>query len=114
MRVLIDEDLDTSLRHHFSEGIVAETVSYRGWKGLGNGDLLNAAEHDYDALVTMDGNIPDQQHLEQFGLAVLILKARSKKLPDLLELMPALKEALPEAEPGTYREIFPPEEGGRL
>lgn len=109
MRVLIDEDLDTSLRRHFPEDVIAETVSHRGWRSLDNGDLLRTAEEDYDVLVTMDDNIPDEQNLEQFDLAVIILKARSKRLPDLLELMPAVEEALPEVAPGTYRRIFPPE-----
>lgn len=110
MRVLIDEDLDVSLRHHFPEVIRAETTDYRGWKSLENGDLLRAAQGEYDALVTMDTNIPHQQNLNQFGLAVVILRARSKQLHHLLECVPAAVEALSALGPGEYREVFPPDE----
>lgn len=108
-RVLIDEDIDTDLRHHFGEGIDAETVQYRGWKGLDNGDLLRAAEHDFDVLVTMDKNIPEQRFLAQFNIGVAVLRARSKRLDDLIELLPEFELRLPNLKPGEVIRIHPPD-----
>ena len=74
-----------------------------------NGALLRAAEEHFDVLVTMDDNLPDQQHLRQYNLAVAVLRARSKSLEELLELMPELQHRLPELRPGEAVRIYPPE-----
>jgi hypothetical protein len=66
-------------RERLPEGASVETVEYRGWKGYKNGALLRIAEGHFEVLVTMDDNLPDQQDLQQFGLAVAILRARSKE-----------------------------------
>ena len=108
MRVLLDEDLPIRLRLYFSKGINVETVDYRGWKGLKNGTLLRAAEDHFDVFVTMDDNLPNQQYLQQFGLAVAILRARSKSLKDLLDLIPELERRLPELQPGEAVRIYSP------
>ena len=108
VRLLLDEDIDLAFRFHFGENVQVETVQYRGWKGLRNGDLLRAAEREYDAFVTMDDNLPDQQNLASFDLAVLILRARSKRLDDLVELVPALQAALVDLKPGRALRIHPP------
>jgi len=106
---LLDEDLPIRLRLHFAETVSVETVEHRGWKGQKNGELLRAAEGHFDVFVTMDDNLPDQQHLQQFDLAVAILRARSKSLRDLLELMPELERRLPKLQPGEAVRIYPPE-----
>ena len=80
--------------------IGVETVEYRGWKGYRNGVLLQTAASHFDVFVTMDDNLPDQQNLRQFDLAVVVLRARSKNLEDLLDLMPELARRLPEFRPG--------------
>jgi len=109
VRVLLDEDLPIRLRLYFAEGVNVETVEYRGWKGFKNGALLQAVEDYFDVFVTMDNNLPDQQYLQQYKLAVAILRARSKSLKDLLELMPELEHRLPELRPGVVMRIYPPE-----
>ena len=108
MRVLLDEDVPVRLRLHFQEDVNVEAVEYRGWKGLENGALLRAAQEHFDVLVTMDDKLPNQQPLEQLDLAVAILRAPSKSLADLRELMPELERALPELQPGQAVRIYPP------
>jgi predicted nuclease of predicted toxin-antitoxin system len=71
-RVLLDEDIPIRFRSHFPEGVEVETVEYRGWKGLKNGDLLSVAAREFDVLVTMDDNLPDQQNLPTYDLAMEI------------------------------------------
>jgi hypothetical protein len=60
VRVLLDEDLDVRLRLRFGPGFEVETVTYRGWKGKKNGELLHAAQQEFDAFITLDGNLPFQ------------------------------------------------------
>lgn len=76
IRVLLDEDLPTRLRHHFGEGVQVQTVEYRGWKGPQNGALLDAvsAAGDVDVLVTADRKMPSQQDLSARHFAVAVLR----------------------------------------
>ena len=48
IRVLLDEGVPERLRRSFSENFVVETVGYREWEGLKNGELLRAAEEHFD------------------------------------------------------------------
>ena len=57
------------------------------WKSLQNGELLTAAAKEFDIFVTLDGNIPTQQSLERFDIAVFVLKAESNALAHLLPLV---------------------------
>lgn len=111
-RVLLDEDLPVRLCHHFPTGVYVETVEYRGWKGLENGDLLAAAAEVFDALVTMDDNLPHQQNLATYDIAVVILRARSKRMADLASLMPELARHLNDPRPGSVTRIYPPDQAG--
>ena len=106
MKVLLDEDLPVRLRLHFRTSEV-ETVEYRGWKGLKNGSLLRAAEEHFDVLVTMDNNLPEQQPLRQFDIAVAILRAPSKRLQDLAPLIPKLEQLIAGIRPGAAIRVHP-------
>ena len=110
IRVLLDEDLPTRLRHHFGEGVQTQTVEYRGWKGLENGALLEAitAAGNVDVLVTADRKMPSQQNLSARPFAVAVLRPTRKRLPELLVLVPELLRILPSLQPGQVREIRPP------
>lgn len=59
------------------------------------------AQSEFDVLLTMDKSIPSQQRLAQYAIGLLIVRARSNRLPDLLPLIPKMLAALPEAKPGT-------------
>ena len=65
MRVLLDEDLPIQLRYHFADHVDVETVEFRGWKGLKNGELLRSAEAHFDVLVTTDDNLPEEQNVQE-------------------------------------------------
>jgi hypothetical protein len=63
MRVLLDECIDEGFRHHFG-GHDCQTCRYAGLTGLANGALLDAAGRaGFDALITVDQNMPSQQSL---------------------------------------------------
>ena len=103
MKVLLDEDLPVRLRLYFRTRV--ETVEFRGWKGLKNGSLLRAAEGHFDVFVT--NNLPEQQPLRQFNIAVAILRAPSKRLQDLAPLIPELEQLIAGIQPGTAIRLHP-------
>ncbi len=104
MRVLIDACLPVKFKSHL--GLVnATTVRERGWQHKKNGELLEVAQHEFDVLVTMDKRMPDQQRLSRYSIAVVILRARSNRLADLIPLTSKLLQALEEAKKGCALEI---------
>ena len=92
------------LQHHLPIDGIA-TAREKGWQRLKNGALLAVAQGEFDVLLTMDKSIPSQQSLTQYSIALLIIRARSNRLPDLLPLVPRILEALPAATPGTMTVI---------
>ena len=56
-------------------------------------------------LVTVDKSMPFQQRLGTRPFAVIVLRARTNRLADLLPLVPALLKALDGIKPGEAREI---------
>lgn len=104
MRILLDEGVPVALRYDVEA--TAETVTYRSWDGLSNGDLLRAAEAEYDVLVTLDTNVAHQQNLARFDIAVVVLRAYSDDVEDLRALMPQVNAALTDAVPGQLLEVF--------
>ena len=107
MKVLFDEDIPIRLRLHFEDDIEVETVEYRGWKGLKNGELLRSTQHHFDVFVTTDNSLPDQQPVHNFDIAVAVLRARSKNLDDLAELVPQLRDLLDSLLPGHNVRVYP-------
>lgn len=105
MRVLLDENIDRLLKPLFPADLVIATVRERGWQGRSNGELLRAAQSEFDALVTMDTSLEHQQNLSQFKLAVLVVRARSNAYSDIAPLVPRIAEALRTVEPGTVVHI---------
>jgi hypothetical protein len=94
MRLLIDECIDERLRLSFP-GYDCQTVRYANLAGLKNGKLLDAAEAaDFDVLITVDQNIPDQQNLTRRKIALVILCGPTNRLRDLTRLVPAAVSAL--------------------
>jgi hypothetical protein len=100
MRVLLDECVDRRILRHLADHDVT-TVSKRGWDGIKNGRLLALAQEEFDVLVTMDRNLSFQQSLPKFRIALVVLRARSNRLGDLLPLVPKIVSAISSAKPGT-------------
>src|ERR1017187_10259712 len=100
MRLLLDECIDEGLRYHFT-GHECQTCRYAGLTGLANGALLAAAdERGFDALITVDQNMPNQQSLRGRSISLLVMRALSTNLDDLLVLMPDVLSALEILIPG--------------
>ena len=101
MRLLLDESVPSRFRRSLPNHEV-RTVVEMGWSGIKNGKLLALAAHDFDALITVDKNLPYQQNLTSLPVAVIVLDAVSNELPALLPLVPALERALSSLKPRAY------------
>jgi hypothetical protein len=102
VRVLLDECVDRRLAADI-QGHDVRTMPEAGWAALKNGDLLSRAQHELDALVTTDRNLPFQEDLSRFPIAIIVLRARSNRVVDLRRLIPELLAALPVARRGVVR-----------
>jgi predicted nuclease of predicted toxin-antitoxin system len=100
VRVLLDENLDRRLKRHFDADFEVVTVTERGWSGKRNGELLQAAEAEFEALVTMDRGVGYQQNLSTLGLGIVLISARSNRRQDVEPAMPAVNAALRTLQPG--------------
>jgi len=104
VNVLLDECIDRGLAAHLRNHHV-KTVPRMGWAGIKNGRLLALAEKDFDVFVTVDRNLSYQQHVADYDIAVLVIRARSNNLRDLLVFVPAILSALPACKPGQVKLI---------
>ncbi|MBO6573998.1 MAG: DUF5615 family PIN-like protein [Rhodothermales bacterium] len=94
MRVLLDENVPRKLKHRFSPPHFVTTVQERGWAGVENGALLQAAADEFDALVTLDRGIEYQQDMSGLDLRLIVVSASSNRYEDLLPVVPAIESAL--------------------
>jgi len=95
MRVLLDECLPARLCRELV-GHEALTVPKMGWSGLKNGVLLaNAASSGFDVFLTVDKNLPSQQNLANYPIAVVVLRCATNDISDLKMLVPELLGKLP-------------------
>ena len=98
MRILLDENLPRKLTGHLVSH-ACRTLVECGWAGKKNGELLGLADPQFDVLFTLDKNLPYQQNLETKRIAVLIIRARSNRIQDLLPVIPECLAALETIQP---------------
>jgi predicted nuclease of predicted toxin-antitoxin system len=104
VRVLLDGCVPKRLAKELSVHEV-QTAPEMGWGDLDDGPLLDAMGGYFDVLVTVDKSLPKQQRLTNRPFAVIVLRAKTNRLVDLLPLVPALRLAIEELRPGQVREL---------
>src|SRR5260370_19748081 len=72
VRVLFDQGTPVPLRNYLPEHKVA-TAAEMVWSTLSNGELLDAAEREFDLLVTTDQALRTEQNLSKRRIAILVL-----------------------------------------
>jgi hypothetical protein len=102
MRILFDQGTPVPLKQHLP-GHHVQTAFELGWSRLTNGDLLAAAEGQFDVLVTTDQNLRYQQTLAGRKFAVLVLPTTS--WPRLRDRIGEIIAALASIESGGYVEL---------
>ena len=94
MKLLLDESVPRKFKNHLP-GHECRTVPEIGLAGKKNGDLLILAEQaGFDAFITLDRGIEFEQNLQRSGMAVILVRAKSSRLIDLLPHVPGVLKAL--------------------
>jgi hypothetical protein len=105
LKLLLSDCVPRPLRNYFP-GHEVHTTYERGWAAFQNGALLTAAENDgFSVLVTTDQNLPYQQNSTGRQIAILVLVARSNRVPELVPLIPDAVSALELIQPGQIIKI---------
>jgi len=109
-KILLDECLPVKLKYRFREissDFIVSTVTGQGWTGIKNGKLLEKAQQEFEVLITIDQNLPYQQKLSKYSIAVVALKANSNRYKDLLEFVKPASKTIKTAEKSNFYEIIP-------
>ena len=104
MRILFDQGVPAPLREHL-RGHQITTAFELGWSALRNGELLDRAEQQFDALITTDRNLKNQQNLSLLKIAILVLPTTS--WPRLQGRLHEIGAAVDSLRPAQYIEIPP-------
>ncbi len=100
-KVLLDECIDRRLAREITDHEVS-TVPEAGWAGLNNSNLLTKAQHEFDIFITIDQNLPSQQNLSKYDIAVVVLRSTTNRLSDLVPLIPEFLNSIASVKPGTF------------
>jgi uncharacterized protein DUF5615 len=106
MRLLLDECLPRRLKTALPDHEV-RTVTEMGWSGIKNDQLFALADQQFDGFVTVDRGLPHQRPRDTRWTMVVVPRARSNRLAELLPLVPALLRGLAVHRPGEVVEIGP-------
>jgi predicted nuclease of predicted toxin-antitoxin system len=94
MKVLLDECVPRKLKNNLV-GHECQTVPEVGLAGKKNGELITLAKAaGFEVFVTVDRGIEYEQNLAGQDIAVIVLRAKSSRLVDLLPLVPELLKVL--------------------
>jgi hypothetical protein len=105
VRILLDQGTPAPLRRGLAAHEVA-TAYEMGWATLDNGELLRAAEAEFEVFITTDRNLRHQQNLTGWRLAILVLPTTS--WPKIRAHIAQVVAAVNEVGPGELRELtFP-------
>ena len=100
MKVLLDGCIPRKFKD-YSAGQDCSTVPEAGLAGKKNGELLSHAEYQgFEVFLTLDKGIQYQQNLAQRRIAIVILRARSNRMIDLLPHADACLAKIRSIKPG--------------
>jgi len=102
VRILLDQGTPAPLRT-ILVGHQVSTAYELGWSTLSNGELLAAAEDEFDVLITTDRNLRHQQNLTGRRLSILVLPTTS--WPRLREHTETILRETLSMVPGEYRAL---------
>ena len=101
MKILLDACVPRPLRNFLSAHTV-QTAQEIGWGDLKNGDLIKAAEAEFDAFLTSDQNLKYQQNMMGRKLATLVLPTND--WPTLKRMGDKIASAANGLKPGDFVE----------
>jgi hypothetical protein len=105
MRVLLDECVSRKLKASLRD-YECRTVPEAGFAGKKNGALFDLAESTgFEVFVTVDKGIEYEQNLAGRKIAILVLRATSNQLVDILPLVPLVLRTMWNAKRGAIYRI---------
>jgi predicted nuclease of predicted toxin-antitoxin system len=104
MRILLDESVPWRLGRHLT-GHSFTSVQKHGWASIKNGKLLALASGEFDVLLTADKGMEYQQNPGTLPVSILVVRAKSNRMDDLLLAVPAILKALETLEPRTLTRV---------
>jgi predicted nuclease of predicted toxin-antitoxin system len=105
MQILFDQGVPKKLRRHLP-GHQVRTAYEAGLSDWQNGDLLREAQTSFDVLISTDSNISYQQHLPNYDIALIVLRAFTNSLADYMPLVPQLLATLQTITPGNVEYLY--------
>lgn len=105
MRVLLDECVPWPIHEGLADH-ECSSVQRRGWAGRRNGDLLGAAEAEFDVFLTSDQNFTYQQNLR--GRRVGVVVRATNDLRRLRAAADVIALAVSSVRPGDVRVVDVP------
>lgn len=106
MRILFDQGTPAPLRRELV-GHDVVLAHERGWSTLTNGELLAAAEREFDLLITTDQRLQYQQNLAGRRIAILVLNTTN--WPRIQRHASLVLEAAASMQAGEFRELKIPD-----
>jgi predicted nuclease of predicted toxin-antitoxin system len=103
-RVILDECLPARLKRVLDD-LPVTTVHEAGFAGRKNGDLLKAIGGRFDVFVTVDKALRHQQNLSSLPFGIILIRAASNAIDDLLPLAGPLRSAIDQVAPGALVEV---------
>ena len=105
MRILLDECIPRKFKKHLPEHD-CRTVPEAGWASKRNGELLALAEQaGFQVFLTLDQGIEHQQNLKPRRIVVVLVRAKSNRLIDLLPHVSRILASLAAAQPGQVTKV---------
>lgn len=102
MRLLLDECVPRPLLRDLTAHDAHHVVDM-GWSSKRNGDLLKLMLADkFEALLTVDQNLPFQQNLRASGISVVVAVVRTNRVTELRPLILRILAALAGVKPGEF------------
>ncbi len=103
MKILFDQGTPVPLRRDLPAHSV-ETAAELGWSGLGNGELIAAAEDaGFDLMITTDQNLRYQQNLATSRIGIVVLMTTS--WPRIQRQVQRVVAGIDELSTGGYVEV---------
>ncbi|MGI8565189.1 MAG: DUF5615 family PIN-like protein [Pyrinomonadaceae bacterium] len=102
--ILLDNCVPRPLKRELRPHAVSH-VTELGWENFDDGPLLKHAARDFDVLITTDQNLPYQQNLSRYDIAVIVLIAFRNRIDYLQPFIPEVLDILKAIQPGDVYEV---------
>ena len=97
MKVLLDHNIPHDLRTLFPEEVEVYTAAFLGWADDEDALLLEkAVDNGFVVVVTLDSNLPHQQHLDTYDIGIVVLDIHPATPAHLKRQMSRVVEVLPQ------------------